>query len=76
MHFKYHRIYFKSKNLCGFSFKLIPVKSNALFHPSLSCFYQLTKFFWDVLQLCLCGLLDVLHTFTIDPLEFGQKQKR
>ena len=61
-------------------FKVIPLESNALFHPSLPRFYALLEgFFWDAPQLHCYGPLDGLHTIKMgpldDPLQLGEQKK-
>ena len=69
-----------NNNLHGFTFKVIPLKSRARFHPSLPRFYALLEgFFWNASQLCCYSPLDGLHVFKTgpldDPLELDEKQK-
>ena len=64
----------------GFPFKVVPLESNALFHPALPRFCALLEgFFWDAPQLCRYGPRDGLHAFKTgpvdDPLELGEKKK-
>ena len=58
-----------------FLFKVIPVKSNVLYYPSLPL---LEEFFWDTNQLWFWGPLESFYTFKIspldDPLELGEKK--
>ena len=69
-----------NNNLHGFTFKVMPLKSNALFHPSLPHFYALLGgFFWNAPQFHHYSPLDGLHVFKTgpldDPLELGEKKK-
>ena len=71
---------FQTTKLHGFPFKVIPLESNALFHPSLPRFYALLEgFFWDAPQLRRYGPLDGLHAFKTgpldDPLELSGEKK-
>ena len=63
-------IYFNSKQITWFPFQSNPLKSNALFHPSLLCFFAL---FWDIFELCCKGLCDGLHSFKISSLDGSLK---
>ena len=73
--------YFNSKQqTTWFPFKVIPLASNALFHPTLPRFYALLEgFIWDAPQLRHYGPLDGLHAFKTgplnDPFELGEKKK-
>ena len=61
-------------------FQVIPLESNALFHPSLPHFYALLKiFFWDAPRLHRYSPIDGLQAFKTgsldDPHELGEKKK-
>ena len=69
-----------NNKLHGFAFSVIPLESNALFHPSMPRLYALLEwFFWAAPQLHRYGPLDGLHAFKTgpldDPLELGEKKK-
>ena len=75
-----HLFQFQTTKLHDFPFKVIPLESNALFHPSLPRFYALLEgFVWDAPQLRGYGPLDGLHAFKTgpldDPFELGEKKK-
>lgn len=54
----------------GFLFKIISLKSNALFHLSLLFFYALLeRFFLDTPWLCHYNPLDSIYTFKTGPLD-------
>ena len=74
-------IYFKSNyKLQVVPFKVIPLESNALSHPSLPCLHALLEgFFRDPPQLRRHGLFNVVHIFKTspldNPLELGEEEK-
>ena len=58
-------------------FKVIPLKCNALFHPSMLRFYALLKrIFWDDPQLRYDDPPEGLLTFKKSPLELKEKPQR
>ena len=58
-----------NSKLNSFPFKVIPLESNALSHPSLLHHYALLEeLFWNAPQLYQYVLLDGLHAFKMGPL--------